>query len=269
MNRQDRLCLISGVSVWVTAWARYELELAMWKLQEPGGPCRLIYIDTDSLYYEGPRMDFSDYNDERIRRAKKNGAWAIDGKGKPHYMGVLEEDPPIHRFKSEGAKKYIYERLDKKHMDTIVECRGPVLLRRFKSIYKLKITVAGVQKNAGARELQNAAKGVQTVGRSDDRQQEAASQSHDVFDCFAPGFVFREAGGVAAWYNDRPFGLYEVPGTGRSVNIGCNTYLGEDEYTLSLTPDYMDMVEQLRKNPNFCEEVLDTWHKSVYNKINR
>lgn len=230
MKRQDRLCHTSGVSVWVTAWARYELEIAMWKLQVPKGPCRLIYIDTDSLYYEGPRMDFTDYNDERIRRAKKSGAWAIDGKGKPHYMGVLEEDPPIDRFKSEGAKKYIYE-------------RGG----------KLKITVAGVQKSAGAKELQ---------GRADEA-------GDDAFDVFAPGFVFREAGGVAAWYNDEYFGPYEVPGTGRSVNIGCNTYLGEDEYTLSLTPDYMDMVEQLRKNPNFCEEVLDTWHKSVYNRINR
>lgn len=230
MNRLDRLCPISGVSVWVTAWARYELELAMWKLQEPGGSCRLIYIDTDSLYYEGPRMDFSDYNDERIRRAKKNGAWAIDGKGKPHYMGVLEEDPPIDRFKSEGAKKYIYER------------NG-----------KLKITVAGVQKSAGAIEL----------------LQVAEENGADTFDAFSPGFTFRAAGGVAAWYNDSDFGQYEVGGECRSVYISSNTFLAEDEYTLSLTPDYMDMVEQLRKNPNFCDEVLDIWHKSVYNRINR
>lgn len=252
INRPDLRCLISGVSVWVTAWARYELEIAMWKLQEPGGPCRLIYIDTDSLYYEGPRVDFSDYNDERIRRAKKSGAWAIDGKGKPHYMGVLEEDPLIDRFKSEGAKKYIYERLDKKHMETVVERRGSVLLRRFKSACKLKITVAGVQKIAGAEEL----------------QREAAEQGDDVFDCFAPGFTFREAGGVASWYNDSDFGIYTVD-DGRSVYISSNVYLAEDEYTLSLTADYMDMVEQLRKNPNFCEEVLDIWHKSVYNRINR
>ena len=216
--------------VWVTAQARYELELAMWKLQEHDGPCRLIYIDTDSLYYEGPRMDFSDYNDERIRRAKKNDAWAIDGKGKPHYMGVLEEDPPIDRFKSEGAKKYIYERDG-----------------------NLKITVAGVQKSAGAKELLQVAK----------------ENSVDAFDAFSPGLTFRSAGGVAAWYNDRDFGQYEVGGECRSVYISSNIFLAEDEYTLSLTPDYMDIVEQLRRNPNFCEEVLDIWHKSVYNKINR
>lgn len=229
MKRQDRLCHTSGVSVWVTAWARYELEIAMWKLQVPKGPCRLIYIDTDSLYYEGPRMDFTDYNDERIRRAKKSGAWAIDGKGKPHYMGVLEEDPPIDRFKSEGAKKYIYE-------------RGG----------KLKITVAGVQKSAGAEEL----------------QREAAEKGDDVFDCFAPGFTFREAVGVASWYNDTDFGNYTVE-DGRSVYISSNVYLAEDEYTLSLTADYMDIVEHLRRNPNFCDEVLDIWRKKVYNKINR
>lgn len=228
MSRPDLRCPTSGASVWVTAWARYELEVAMWKLQIPKGPCRLIYIDTDSLYYEGPKVDFSDYNDERIRRAKKNGAWAIDGKGKPHYMGVLEEDPPIDRFKSEGAKKYIYERSG-----------------------KLKITIAGVQKIAGAEEL----------------QREAAVQGHDVFDCFTPGFTFREAGGVASWYNDSDFGNYTVD-DGRCLYISSNVYLAEDEYTLSLTADYMDIVEQLRRNPNFCEEVLDIWHKKVYDKIN-
>ena len=252
MSRPDLRCPTSGASVWVTAWARYELEVAMWKLQIPKGPCRLIYIDTDSLYYEGPRVDFSDYNDERIRRAKKNGAWAVDGKGKPHYMGVLEEDPPIDRFKSEGAKKYIYERINKKRMKTIVERRGPILLRRFRSVRKLKITIAGVQKIAGADEL----------------QREAAAQGNDVFDCFTPGFTFHEAGGVASWYNDSDFGNYTAE-DGRPVYISSNVYLAEDEYTLSLTADYMDIVEQLRRNPNFCEEVLDIWHKKVYNKINR
>ena len=45
-------------AVWTTAWARYELEQAMVKCVDPDGICRLIYIDTDSLYYEGEVIDF-------------------------------------------------------------------------------------------------------------------------------------------------------------------------------------------------------------------
>lgn len=62
--------------------------------------------------------------------SKQNGAWAVDPKGKDHYMEVYEQEKDADRFITWGAKKYAYE-----------------------SDGKLKITVAGVPKKEGAEEL--------------------------------------------------------------------------------------------------------------------
>ena len=213
--------------VWCTAWARYELHQAMYYCME-GEICRLIYVDTDSLYYEGPQIDFTLYNNERVKRSMKSGANAIDAKGKCHYMGVLESDPPIDRFKTWGAKKYMYERDG-----------------------EIKITIAGVSKKKGKDEL---------IG-------DAREKNLDAFNLFERGYVFTTSAGVEAWYNDGTYGGYIDSETNKRVDITANVYLQESEYTLNTGRDYSAMLLQLEKNPNFCEEILDKWRSVIYNRL--
>lgn len=106
--------------VWCTAWARYELEQGMRIVTDQGGT--FIYCDTDSIKYLG-EVDFSSYNNEKVKLSKENGAWATDPQGLDHYMEVYEQEKDADRFITWGAKKYAYE-----------------------SDGKLKITVAGVPK---------------------------------------------------------------------------------------------------------------------------
>lgn len=110
--------------VWVTAWARYNLEQAI-------RICRhsFLYCDTDSVYFYG-NPDFTEYNRIAEDLSRTNGAYAIDQTGETHYMGVLELDKTCTSFITMGAKKYAY--IDKKG---------------------LHITIAGVNKHKGADEL--------------------------------------------------------------------------------------------------------------------
>ena len=94
---------------------------------------RFVYADTDSVKATVP-LDFSRFNAERIRDAKRTGAFGPDSKGKLHYMGVFEQEKTYDEFRTLGAKRYA-----------------------FKIGGELTITVAGVPKKKGSAEM--AAKG--------------------------------------------------------------------------------------------------------------
>ena len=111
--------------VWTTAWARFELEMAMKTIE----PWQFVYCDTDSVKYVG-EADWQKFNRIRRERSEKNGAAATDRNGERHYLGVLEHDAEYSRFITLGAKKYAFEE------------NG-----------KIGITVAGVSKKIGAQEL--------------------------------------------------------------------------------------------------------------------
>lgn len=111
--------------VWVTAWARYELQLAI----DAAGD-QFVYADTDSVKYVGD-LDLSRINRDKVRASKASGASADDPKGHTHYMGVFEDEGRYKRFVQQGAKRYAYELPDG----------------------SLHITVSGVVKDDGAEEL--------------------------------------------------------------------------------------------------------------------
>ena len=222
----------------------------MWQCVDDGY-CRLIYIDTDSLYYEGPKIDFSEYNAIRQKRSADHDAIGVDAKGKTHYMGVLEEDDPIDHFKTWGAKKYMYERVNRKKVTSRSRQAGPIRAWSFRAEHKVTITIAGVNKTKGREELEN----------------RAESSGKDSFDLFERGFTFRDAGGQEAWYNDGTYGSFIDPESGKSVFITSNVYLQDGEYTLGTGTEYSDMLEHFRINPLFCEQVLDNWRNTVYNRI--
>jgi hypothetical protein len=144
------------IGVWVTAWARWELFRAIREADDRG---LFVYSDTDSVKYVGI-IDWTPYNSQQERRSRENGATAIDPAGVEHVMGVYEQDDgtPYISFRSWGSKKYCY--IDNE--------------------YHLHVTVSGVNKEIGAKELSE--KGGITA--------------------FEPDFVFRDAGGTDSYYND-------------------------------------------------------------------
>ena len=86
--------------VWVTAWARWELQRAIDLVGN-----RFIYCDTDSVYYQG-EVDFTGLNEEIQKVAIESGGVATDPKGNIHYMGVWEIDHKYKEFKVLNAKCY-------------------------------------------------------------------------------------------------------------------------------------------------------------------
>ena len=180
--------------VWCTAWARLRLEEG---IRLAGS--RFVYADTDSVKYLGD-IDWTEYNAIREAQSKAHGAYAIDKKGKAHYMGVFEYEGSYHKFATLGAKKYCSE-----------DAAGNV-----------QITIAGVSKRAGAKELQQAG-GISK---------------------FKPGFIFRKGGGLDAVYNDDPE-IKEVTIDGHRLEITRNVCLVQGEYTLGLAGDYERLLDRL------------------------
>ena len=120
--------LVYAWGVWITAWARRHLE----DLFNALGQDKVIYGDTDS----GKAVDvdiskIDDLNAKIMALADKRGAYC-DYNGTRYYMGIYEHENkvPIAKFKTLGAKKYVYE--DEKG---------------------LRVTISGVNKKLGAKEL--------------------------------------------------------------------------------------------------------------------
>lgn len=181
--------------VWCTAWARYELERGMRIVTDQGGT--FIYCDTDSIKYLGD-VDFATYNNEKIKLSKQNGAWATDPQGVDHFMEVYEQEKDADRFITWGAKKYAYE-----------------------ADGKLKITVAGVPKKAGAEELKR--KGG--------------------LDALKPGFVFSDCGKLETVYNDKPEITKYKNKDGKIIEITKNVVLRPTTYAVGITKEYEDILQ--------------------------
>lgn len=125
-DRNKHAFLAYQWGVWVTAWARYELEEG---LKIAGH--NFVYCDTDSVKYIG-NCDFTAYNLEKEKRSKETGAYATDKHGETFYMGVYESDGCYSEFATMGAKKYVY----RETQDGETHC-----------------TIAGVNKKLGGKEL--------------------------------------------------------------------------------------------------------------------
>lgn len=136
-NKKAFFCYQWGV--WTTAHCRRALETGIAEAHRQG---KFIYCDTDSVKYLG-KLDLSDWNHERVLDAEASLSYADDKAGKRHYMGVFEDEGRYIHFATRGAKKYAYTKL----------VQGP---EGDDVIEKLHITIAGVNKRAGAKELEAA-----------------------------------------------------------------------------------------------------------------
>lgn len=176
--------------VWVTRHARARLQEGI----DLAGH-NFIYADTDSVKYIGD-LDITDFNNKRILEAIKRGAYAKDNKGVLHYIGVYENEGYSlpNRFSTLGAKKYVLEDSDK----------------------KLHITIAGVNKKKGAKELQK-------------------------IENFKEGFIFKDAGGTESIFNDNIDMTVNIEG--HDLIIRDNIVIRDSTYTLGLTAEYLDILK--------------------------
>lgn len=193
-NKRAFLCYQWGA--WCTAHARFMLEEGI-KIAGDG----FVYCDTDSVKYLG-EADFNEYNKGRIKASKASWAFATDTHGVTHYMGVYEQERSYMQFKTLGAKKYAYRYDDG----------------------KLGITVSGVDKKKGAKELEKAGG----------------------LEAFKPGFVFIEGGGTEAIYNDVPE-VTEVRRLRGNLKITRNVTLKDSTYTLGITGEYERLLRRCAK----------------------
>lgn len=120
--------LVYAWGVWITAWARRHLE----DLFNALGQDKVIYGDTDSGKAVDVDISKIDALNVKVKAlADKRGAYC-DYNGTRYYMGVYEHENkvPIAKFKTLGAKKYVYEDENGLH-----------------------VTISGVSKKLGAKEL--------------------------------------------------------------------------------------------------------------------
>ena len=146
--------------VWVTCWARLHLE----NLIDITGQDKTIYCDTDSSKAVGVNVyDVDKFNEKIIALAEELGAY-YDCNGTRFYMGIAEHenDEPIARFKTLGAKKYAYHDREGFH-----------------------ITISGVSK-----------------AKNHDTGEYIAVEEMRCIKNFTTGFVFSKAGGNELVYND-------------------------------------------------------------------
>ena len=197
--------------VWVTAHSRYALERGIRIVHETAG-ADFVYCDTDSVKYTG-RVDWSSYNQDRINECMESGAMATDPSGLTHYMGVFETED----LKDTG---YAY-----RYFKTLGAKKYAYVEREGEGVH---CTIAGVNKSKGGAEL----------------------DKHGGLSAFEEGFIFREAGGTQAVYNDKPpFSQVEIDG--KILPITANVAILPSEYTLGITGEY--------------ERIIKYWKNYLYN----
>ena len=185
--------------VWTTARARERLQIMIDAVHENTGS-EFVYTDTDSVKYIG-EFDIEQINTNLRKLAIKNGAYADDIKGVRHYMGIYEYEGMYRRFETMGAKSYVYE----------YENGG------------LHITIAGVPKKAGARELEN-------MGG---------------FSAYQVGATFHD-GVTETKYNDtRQYSKAVVDG--HAVEITSNMIIKDSFHQIGFAQDYSILLSTLTK----------------------
>ena len=199
LHAQKGMFLSYAWGVWTTAWARHHLLDGINVVYNQGG--YVYYWDTDSVKHS-PGIDFTDYNNKRVMECLQSGASATDSNGKLHHMGVYEQEQDYKRFKTLGAKKYAYE-----------DPNGD-----------LHITIAGVVKSEGAKEL----------------------EEHGGLEAFKEGFCFVKAGGTKVKYHTNINFEYDT-GEGL-VRITDNAAVTPTTYRVGISADYHHLLDLLISN---------------------
>lgn len=192
-----------SIGVWVTSYARAQLQ----ELIDLVGYKQFVYCDTDSVKFIG-EVDIEKLNSKYRKEADKYNAYC-DYNGKRYYLGQYEQEHAYKRFKTLGAKKYIYQYDDE----------------------KIYCTIAGVRKNS----VYNSAGEVYQYGGGDELMKKGG------FSEFKEGFIFKLAGGNEARYNDiEP--IEYTRQDGKKELITRNVFIHDGEYRLDTTEEYYNLI---------------------------
>lgn len=181
--------------LFVTAICRTNLQKAIDKI---GLDC--VYIDTDSVKYVGSHDDaFEQVNQEMIEWCNQNDIINYVKVGKHKYfLGLYDKEKGYDEFVTLGAKKYA-----------------------FKQNNKIGITVAGLNKKSGAKELER--KG----GLSN----------------FKIGVEFIDSGRKTVYYNDDKKHFLTVQGC--KIENASNIALVDTTYTLGMSDVMLSILNGL------------------------
>lgn len=206
--------LLYAWGCWVTAWARLKLKEIINIVGD-----NFVYCDTDSVKflvrddYKRIVARIEEYNQGLKELSISNKGYADDKKGITHYLGVYEYEETYKQFKTLGAKKYAYTRQDG----------------------TFKITIAGVPKKAGAREM-------------------------GTIENFNVGFVFRNSGKLESVYNDSDYGTYYTDDSSEHrIEIRSNVVLRESTYEIGLSLEYMYLLASVGNWDRFITQERLKW----------
>lgn len=206
--------LLYAWGCWVTAWARLKLKEMINIVGD-----NFVYCDTDSVKflvrddYKRIVARIEEYNQGLKELSISNKGYADDKKGITHYLGVYEYEETYKQFKTLGAKKYAYTRQDG----------------------TFKITIAGVPKKAGAREM-------------------------GTIENFNVGFVFRNSGKLESVYNDSDYGTYYTDDSSEHrIEIRSNVAIRESTYEIGLSLEYMYLLASVGNWDRFITQERLKW----------
>ena len=215
-NKNFNRFLYYGWGVWVTAHARHNLFSAIYEFGED-----YVYADTDSikgLNFGMHAKYFQDYNDQVLEKLLKmcnhyNIPFSMcqpkTKKGISKRLGVWEMEEPYLRFKTCGAKRYIFE-----HMDG-----------------KLDITVSGLNKKYAVPYLL-----------------ETYDDDHDlIFEVFGDG-MYIEAGHTGkltmTYIDEHDSGvLVDYLGHAGIFDERSSIHMEPQSYFMSMVGDYLKFLE--------------------------
>lgn len=190
------------VGVWVTAYSRYHLEIAIQLLgnkKNGGKTSDLVYCDTDSVKFINPEDHIDDINrinEEYIKMAEEREAY-VDYNHKRYHLGIYEFEGISKKFITYGAKKYIYSTPE-----------------------GFKITISGVPKKKGAKCI------IRDIKRG---------KLQDPFHV-EKGFVFHSVKTTSTYMDHDCLHEYEIDG--KKVYYASNIAMYPNSYTLGLTYDF-------------------------------
>lgn len=185
-------CLSYQDALWVTAHVRYLLHRGRKLLTWP------VYWDTDSLKYIGkhPKQLFKQLNNEIAKDSIAKGAYYDSSNGKRYILGLFDIESPYRRFKTLGAKKYVYEDMSS----------------------KLHVTVAGINKQKGAKALQS-------------------------IENFRIGNELHDVGRTVAYYQES--GIHKITVNGDTFTTASNISLQDTTYTIGVDDDYLKILRKV------------------------
>lgn len=194
-NKKWSTFLSYAWGVYVTAYARERLDDI--RRLYPGS---CVYNDTDSIYVLDDISELIDTYNESVKDECRHCTIPpiVYLRNENIYMGVVEHDGSYDEFITWGSKRYATMK------------NG-----------KVKVTVSGLAKSAGAKSLKD-------------------EDKVNPLRAFKPGWKVEESGNMTAYYNDTGIKIINVKG--EKIISGSNVALFASSYKLNPTGDYKNLI---------------------------